>query len=99
MLFSRAIKIINAFSSHRGIASKNTVQLTSCLLLLFKCIYCIQINDPLHQVNNNLHSRGGVMDSVFAKRSGGCGFETRLVYMPVMLVRNVHPDIIKANHP
>ena len=42
-----------------------------------------------------MHSRGGVMDSVFA----GCGFETRVVYMSVMLVINVHPDVIKVNRP
>ena len=45
------------------------------------------------------------MDSVFAwiayslKQSRGNGFETRLVHMPVMLVINVHPDVIKANRP
>ena len=43
--------------------------------------------------------RGGVMDSIFAQQSRGCGFETRLVHMPVMLVTNVHPDVIKANRP
>ena len=32
-------------------------------------------------------------------QSRGCGFETRLVHMPVMLVTNVHPDVIKANSP
>ena len=36
------------------------------------------------------------MDSVFAKQSRSCGFETRLVHMTVMLVTNVHPDVIKA---
>ena len=46
-----------------------------------------------------VYSRGGVMDSVFAEQSRGCGFETRLVHMPVMLVTNVHPDVIKANRP
>ena len=39
------------------------------------------------------------MDSVFALQSRGCGLVTRLVPMPVMLVKNVHPDIIKANRP
>ena len=37
------------------------------------------------------------MGSVFAKQSRGCGFDTRLVHMPVMLVTNVHPDVMKAN--
>ena len=32
------------------------------------------------------------MDSVFPKQSRGCGFDTRLIHMPVMLETNVHPD-------
>ena len=39
------------------------------------------------------------MDSVFASETRGCGFKTRLVHMPVILVTNVHPDVIKANRP
>ena len=46
------------------------------------------------------YSRDSVMFSVFALQSRGCGFETRLVHMPVMLVTNVHPGvIIKPNRP
>ena len=42
-----------------------------------------------------MYSHSSVMDSV----SKGCVLETRLVHMPVMLVTNVHPDVIKANRP
>ena len=40
-----------------------------------------------------------VMDSLFPLQSRGCRFDTQLVHMPVLLVTNVHPDIIKANRP
>ena len=46
-----------------------------------------------------MYSHVGVMDSVFTKQSRGCRFDTWLVHMPVMLVTNAHPDIIKANCP
>ena len=39
------------------------------------------------------------MDSIFASQSRDRRFDTWLVYMPVMLVTYVHPDVIKANRP
>ena len=39
------------------------------------------------------------MDSIFASQSRGYRFDTQLVHMPVLLMTNAHPDIIKANHP
>ena len=54
-----------------------------CSFLAFLCIHVM-----------SWYSRASVMFSVFALQSRGCGFETRLVHMPVMLVTNVHPGVI-----
>ena len=65
-----------------------------------KLLIAKRIHYPLHHCDCvTMDSRGGVIDSVFAKQSSDCGFETRLLHMPVVLVKNVHPDVIKANRP
>ena len=70
--------------------------LTSCSYAI--ALYTLWINKAKSFSNHN-YNNGGVMDSVFAQQSSGCGFDTRLVHMPVMLVTNVRPDVIKANRP